>query len=222
MLYDRVNETAILEKDAKEMEIRLQSLQTKMEQQRLEDESIPRKHGSRWSGARLDKGSATNYTKDIQEKYKKVREAQGGGDPALWIQQPKKVAPKPVVISNGNIKSKGISIISIKIKNKLFSLDVKTWTSDDVYEWLTQISLNQYAGIFKANDISGSILLDISLEDLDYMEIKVLGHRKIILRGIEDLRKNKRFLGVMEQSHSAPTTADQKSHRTVEVNEILT
>jgi hypothetical protein len=39
--------------------------------------------------------------------------------------------------------------------------------------------LAQYVSIFAANQISGPVLLDISLEDLDYMEIKALGHRKV-------------------------------------------
>ena len=30
------------------------------------------------------------------------------------------------------------------------------------------------------------------LDDLDYMGVTVLAHRKLILKGIEDLRKNKR------------------------------
>lgn len=41
--------------------------------------------------------------------------------------------------------------------------------------------------------MSGPILLDISLSDLDYMGITILGHRKIILKSIEDLRKNKKI-----------------------------
>jgi hypothetical protein len=41
--------------------------------------------------------------------------------------------------------------------------------------------LSQYVAIFGANQISGPVLLDISLEDLDYMEIKALGHRKVSL-----------------------------------------
>jgi hypothetical protein len=58
---------------------------------------------------------------------------------------------------------------------------------------LKALSLGQYAEVFEANDISGSVLLDLSLEDLDYLDIKALGHRKLILKGIEDLRKNKRM-----------------------------
>lgn len=39
--------------------------------------------------------------------------------------------------------------------------------------------LEQHASAFAANEISGPILLDISLEDLDYMGVTVLAHRKV-------------------------------------------
>ena len=59
-------------------------------------------------------------------------------------------------------------------------------------EWLQSIRLDTYAASFAVNEISGQVLLDISLDDLDYMDVTILGHRKLILKGIEDLRKNKR------------------------------
>ena len=54
------------------------------------------------------------------------------------------------------------------------------------------MQLIQYVSQFEENEINGPILLEISLEDLDYMGVKILGHRKVLLKGIEDLRKNKR------------------------------
>jgi hypothetical protein len=52
--------------------------------------------------------------------------------------------------------------------------------------------LQQHSQNFASNAISGPILLEVSLEDLDYMEVRALAHRKIILKGSEDLRINKR------------------------------
>lgn len=71
-------------------------------------------------------------------------------------------------------------------------LDVEQWSVEDVGEWLTSMLLQQHVQNFASNAISGPILLEVSLEDLDYMEVKALAHRKIILKGVEDLRKNKR------------------------------
>lgn len=59
-------------------------------------------------------------------------------------------------------------------------------------DWLSSMLLQQHVPSFANNAISGAILLEVSLEDLDYMQVTVLAHRKIILKGIEDLRKNKR------------------------------
>ena len=62
---------------------------------------------------------------------------------------------------------------------------VESWNLDEVGGWLESLGFGQYVQVFKTNDITGSILLDLSLEDLDYMEIKILGHRKILLKSIE-------------------------------------
>lgn len=69
--------------------------------------------------------------------------------------------------------------------------DVSQWNKAEVSNWLNSLSLGQYVDVFESNDISGAVLLDLSLEDLDYLNVKALGHRKLILKGIEDLRKNK-------------------------------
>jgi hypothetical protein len=52
------------------------------------------------------------------------------------------------------------------------------------------MKLDQYVKTFSDNQISGSILLDLTLEDLDYLEITVLAHRKTLLRGINDLKQS--------------------------------
>lgn len=54
------------------------------------------------------------------------------------------------------------------------------------------MSLSTYQEVFKSNEIKGELLLEISLEDLDYLGISTLGHRKLIIKGVEDLRLNRR------------------------------
>ena len=56
------------------------------------------------------------------------------------------------------------------------------------------MNLHQYIDAFILNEINGIILLDITLEDLDYMGITALGHRKTILKGAEDLRVHRRVV----------------------------
>ena len=76
---------------------------------------------------------------------------------------------------------------------KLHCSDVHDWSVADVFGWLTAVQLGEYSTSFRANEISGSLLMDITLDDLDYLGITKLGHRKIILRSVEDLRKNGRI-----------------------------
>ena len=63
----------------------------------------------------------------------------------------------------------------------------------EVSQWLHAVGLSQYVSSFAQNEIAGAILLDITLEDLDYMGITALGHRKTILKGVEELRQRRLF-----------------------------
>jgi hypothetical protein len=82
--YYRVSETEVLKKDAEEMEKRLQALQERMKQQQLlQDEAKTTSGGNhKWKSASKEKGSVTNYGKDVQERYRKRVGAQTG-DPVL-------------------------------------------------------------------------------------------------------------------------------------------
>ena len=55
-------------------------------------------------------------------------------------------------------------------------------------DWLVSIGLEQLCPLFSDNAINGDVLLNLSLDDLDYLSITALGHRKRILKGIELLR----------------------------------
>jgi hypothetical protein len=60
--------------------------------------------------------------------------------------------------------------------------------------------------VFIQNEINGPILLEIGLDDLDYMEVRKLAHRKLILKGIQDLKKNGRpTLNLMSNDASITT-----------------
>ena len=135
-----------------------------------EDASIIRNDGNRWNSARPDKGSVTSYAKDVQQRLLKKKS-------------------EPVLTATAECRR---AVRQAKITGDFKTKEVNNWTVHDVAQWLQSMMLDQYTQAFMTNQIDGLILLDISLEDLDYMEIKILGHRKIILRGIEDLRNNKR------------------------------
>ena len=77
---------------------------------------------------------------------------------------------------------------------------VADWDIQDVVFWLEDQNLDQYAPTFAQNEISGVVLLDLSLTDLDYLGVSILGHRKILLRNIEDLRSNGRVVGTVAKA----------------------
>ncbi|CAM9659255.1 unnamed protein product [Hapterophycus canaliculatus] len=70
--------------------------------------------------------------------------------------------------------------------------EVTRWGIEDTLEWLDSLGLGRHKGVFQQNEISGPILLEVGLDDLDYMSVRVLAHRKRILKGIEDLRRRSR------------------------------
>jgi len=145
-----------------------------MQQQNDADEKLKTttSGGTRWSGASKKKGSVTSYAKDVQERHKK----QSMRDPTKKATAAARRAQREQNSAKGGFNDK----------------DVEQWSVEDVGEWLTSMLLQQHVQNFASNAISGPILLEVSLEDLDYMEVKALAHRKIILKGVEDLRKNKR------------------------------
>ena len=152
-----------------------------MEQQEASEAKLA--SGTRWKSARGD-GSIRAYAKDVQEKHKKkltskpdpttrataaarrtVRESKASDD---FSSKCEFIFDPPHVLSSSPYLAPLNGFIVIE-----------NWTVSDVGDWLQSMMLAQYVPIFAANQISGPVLLDISLEDLDYMEIKALGHRKV-------------------------------------------
>ena len=68
----KLSESAVLENEAREMEQRLRMLQTRMATQADEDAKVVKVGGSRWRGARTDKGSVTRYNHTVQERHGKI------------------------------------------------------------------------------------------------------------------------------------------------------
>jgi hypothetical protein len=58
----------------------------------------------------------------------------------------------------------------------------------DVEDWLRQIGLQQYAGLFADHEISTEILFDLTAEDLKDLGITRVGHRWRLLVAVHGLR----------------------------------
>ncbi|XP_072198622.1 WD repeat, SAM and U-box domain-containing protein 1 isoform X2 [Excalfactoria chinensis] len=66
---------------------------------------------------------------------------------------------------------------------------VENWSEDDVSAWLCAQGFTELVGLFKANDIDGKELLNLTRESLNNeLKIESLGLRSKILQKIEELR----------------------------------
>lgn len=70
--------------------------------------------------------------------------------------------------------------------------EVVKWDKERVSKWLTEMKLSEYIKNFLEHEIDGEALLEInSTKDLLFMEVKKLGHIKILLKYILKMKSNK-------------------------------
>lgn len=103
-------------------------------------------------------------------------------------------------------------------RRRTFKHQVHQWTGREVTMWLKALNIGQYIETFASNEITGSVLLELGQSDLDYMKIKALGHRKIIMREIERLKRGKSSVdlrqgGTIDASPPRGTNANQQQRR---------
>ena len=91
-------------------------------------------------------------------------------------------------VSQSNVGSNSSISSSSSAPIKLQPSQAMHWNFDQVQQWLTVLGLDQHIPIFNQNEINGQVLLDLTPGDLDYMNITTLGHRKLILKGIDQLK----------------------------------
>ncbi|RHX97595.1 hypothetical protein DYB36_002508 [Aphanomyces astaci] len=81
-------------------------------------------------------------------------------------------------------KKKGESYASVSRPN------VGDWGVPQVTEWLASIHLGHHATTFEFNEVSGSVLLDLTPADLDYLHVTDPSDRKLLLQHIEQLKRS--------------------------------
>ena len=150
-------ETARLQRDTRQQQESLDALRAQMRQEKERREAAPRS-GTRWGSAAVKKGSlGRSYGKDVRRKLEQ-RTAGGPGRAAAQ-------------------RSDG----------RFWDLPVSKWSVADCGDWLISLDLAQYRETFARNEISGQELLELGLDDLDYMGVKALAHRKRLLKGVAEL-----------------------------------
>src|SRR3954452_10439554 len=73
----------------------------------------------------------------------------------------------------------------------------------DVAAWLCGLGLQQYAQLFRDNDIDGEILFGMTAEDLKELGISSFGHRRKLLNAITALGREPPTLDVAQSATSA-------------------
>ena len=76
-----------------------------------------------------------------------------------------------------------------------------------VADWLERLGLSQYARCFAENDISFVILPDLTDQDLEKIGVASLGHRRLLLRSIAELKIVDKTTLAPDAAASAPPAA---------------
>lgn len=79
-----------------------------------------------------------------------------------------------------------------------------SWSTAEVADWLAVLGLEQYSPLLTQHALAGQQVLELSASDLDYMGITALGHRKLLLKGVDQLRV---ACGMQPASAAAPRAA---------------
>ena len=58
----------------------------------------------------------------------------------------------------------------------------------DITEWLRSLGFEQYATAFEDHGIDIRVLPELTAEDLKDLGVGMIGHRRLLLRAIADLR----------------------------------
>ena len=82
-----------------------------------------------------------------------------------------------------------------------------------VADWLQKLGLGQYAQRFAENDISFVILPDLTDQDLEKMGVASLGHRRLLLRAITDLKGGETIAPKSTNENIAPVAPHETAER---------
>ena len=80
----------------------------------------------------------------------------------------------------------------------------------DVAAWLRGLGLEQYAQLFRDNDIDGEILCGMTAEDLKELGISSFGHRRRLLNAITSLGGGPPTRNVAQSAMSVTSALDRQ------------
>ncbi|CAM9421135.1 unnamed protein product [Chrysoparadoxa australica] len=173
-----------MQEEALRMEQRLAKLRSAME---AEQEAKRRSGGNagrgQWRSGCPDRGSVKNYGKEVLARVQKCKERARANPKAT--SRPARAGREGTGAKERDRRECQRGGWGCRAK------DVSQWTVQDTLDWLEVLGLGQYKEAFRANEISGPILLEVGLDDLDYLNVSILAHRKMLLKGIEVVKRGR-------------------------------
>ncbi|KAF1800867.1 hypothetical protein FB192DRAFT_1282871 [Mucor lusitanicus] len=116
--------------------------------------------------------------------------------------------------SMSSISSKNIhSTVNQSLENPLLGNKVEEWTSDQVSTWLISVGFDkQLADNFKDQEITGDILLELTLDSLKELDVTTFGKRFKIHNAINALRQGTRKQKVARVASPFPDLGNHRSN----------
>lgn len=103
--------------------------------------------------------------------------------------EPNRVSEIPPPRTASRISSHRLSPQQLQQQDSVASAIVREWTPTQVAEWMYECGVeDNLVESFIQNDISGSVLLDLHIEDLKELDIQSFGKRHHLMTLIQDLR----------------------------------
>ncbi|CAE7303559.1 CDC48, partial [Symbiodinium sp. KB8] len=184
----KLRESDALKRETWEMEAKLRELQAKVDEERAAAQAYVMGFFP-WGAAARTRGPITTYAKDLLAQAEPAAErraqrqvnlrkapAPASSIPALELGAAGQVAAAPAPPSARGTVAGGLQPAKAHL-----------WSTGDVGDWLASLGLAKYVSTFAENEVSGAVLLDVGKEDLDYLEVKALAHRKLLLKAIARL-----------------------------------
>lgn len=233
-------------RETADMEERLARLRNDLAvEAELREATESKQGGFRWRSARTDRGSVRAYAKDVKHRHRRQLEkrsprgmptgrvasmqgkpqAGGGARAAAALREEhRKLHQHPQ-----GTQCEGETTFEVPdektSRDRYACKDVAQWSVGDTLEWLRRLGLGQHQQVFQMNEISGGILLEVGPDDLDYMGVRILAHRKRLLKGIEELRAHARtdpraqppaltFQAEAQEHETERSTRDHRGKRT--------
>ncbi|GFS07501.1 diacylglycerol kinase [Elysia marginata] len=83
--------------------------------------------------------------------------------------------------------AKCVWVVVFEAKSLDPAFEIRSWTLEEVGQWLDSLALGDYKESFMSHEITGAELLNLERRDLKDLGVTKVGHLKRIQEGIKEL-----------------------------------